>query len=127
MRLHPEALFFPLLLSLPGCGGEEARPAAGIPSDEPAVESGSQNLPIEITDVSGKTLALGEPPRRIVSLVPSASEILLSLGAFDRIVGRTDFDTAAVFRSLPSVGGGLHPNMEAILALEPDLVIRFAG
>lgn len=127
MRLHPEAFFFPLLLSLSGCGGEGARPATEISSDEPVAESRLQNLPIEISDVSGKILLLEKHPRRIVSLVPSASEILLSLGAFDRMVGRTDFDTAAVFRSLPSVGGGLHPNMEAILALEPDLVIRFAG
>jgi len=43
------------------------------------------------------------------------------------MVGRTDFDTATALGSLPSVGGGLNPNLEAILALAPDLVIRFAG
>jgi iron complex transport system substrate-binding protein len=42
-------------------------------------------------------------------------------------VGRTDFDTAQALADLPSVGGGLNPNLEAIVALEPDLVIRFAG
>jgi iron complex transport system substrate-binding protein len=43
------------------------------------------------------------------------------------MVGRTDYDTATALRSLSSVGGGLNPNLEAILALAPDLVIRFAG
>jgi iron complex transport system substrate-binding protein len=43
------------------------------------------------------------------------------------MVGRTDFDTAAALRHLPSVGGGLNPNLEAVLALAPDLVIRFGG
>ena len=42
-------------------------------------------------------------------------------------MGRTDFDSDPRLFDLPSVGGGLHPNLEAILALRPELVIRFAG
>lgn len=42
-------------------------------------------------------------------------------------MGRTDFDSEPRLSDLPSVGGGLHPNVEAILALNPELVIRFAG
>ena len=127
MRLHPGTLLLPLLLSLPGCGGERAEPASETPSEVTPVAAGPQDLPIEITDITGRTLLLDALPRRIISLVPSASEILLSLGAVDRMVGRTDFDTAAAVSHLPSVGGGLNPNLEAILAMEPDLVIRFAG
>jgi len=127
VRFPPETFLFPILLSLPGCGGEGAKPVSEIPSERPVVESGFQDLPITITDVSGNTLVLNAPPRRILSLVPSASETLLRLGALDRMVGRTEFDTASGLRFLPSVGGGLHPNMEAVLALEPDLVIRFGG
>lgn len=67
------------------------------------------------------------PPQRIISLIPSASAILYALGAGPLLVGRTDFDTAPILAHLPSVGGGLHPNLEALVALEPDLVIRFAG
>jgi iron complex transport system substrate-binding protein len=68
-----------------------------------------------------------EPPERIISLIPSASEILFTLGAGARLVGRTDFDTTSLLAHLPSVGGGLHPNLEAIVGLEPDLIVRFAG
>jgi iron complex transport system substrate-binding protein len=63
----------------------------------------------------------------VLSLVPSATEALVALGASDRLVGRTDFDTAAVLTRLPSVGGGLDPTLEAIVSLDPDLVIHFAA
>lgn len=67
------------------------------------------------------------PATRIISLVPSATLTLREIGAADRLVGRTDFDTAAWVADLPSVGGGLEPNLEAIVSLRPDLVVRFAG
>lgn len=80
-----------------------------------------------LRDASGLLHAVGAPPRRIVSLVPSATETLLALGAGDLLVGRTDYDTLAALAGLPSVGGGLGPSLETLLALEPDLVIRFHG
>lgn len=67
------------------------------------------------------------PPERIVSLVPSATQVLVALGQAERIVGRTDFDTTAALADVPSVGGGLQPDLERLVALAPDLVIRFAG
>jgi iron complex transport system substrate-binding protein len=67
------------------------------------------------------------PARRIVSLVPSATLTLGALGAGDHMVARTDFDTAAWAVPLPSVGSGLYPSIEAIVAARPDLVIRFGG
>ena len=82
---------------------------------------------VVVNDASGRTVRLNGPARRIVSLVPSATATLREMGALDRLVGRTDFDTAAWAEGLPSVGGGLEPNLEAIVALRPDLVIRFAG
>jgi iron complex transport system substrate-binding protein len=62
-----------------------------------------------------------------VSLVPSFSGILLALDAGERIVGRTDFDTAAVLSQLPSVGNGLQPSVETIVSLRPDVVLAFGG
>lgn len=67
------------------------------------------------------------PAQRVISLVPSATLSLAAMGAADVLVGRTDFDTAQWVQPLPSVGGGIHPSHEAIVALHPDLVIRFAG
>jgi iron complex transport system substrate-binding protein len=63
----------------------------------------------------------------VVSLVPSVTETLHAMHRDDVLVGRTDFDTQPWATSIPSVGGGLEPNLEAIVALEPDLVVRFAG
>ena len=63
-------------------------------------------------------------PKRIVSLSPSITEILYGLGAWENVVGVTiysDFPPEAT--NLPKVGGWVNPNLEAILALKPDLVI----
>jgi iron complex transport system substrate-binding protein len=53
--------------------------------------------------------------------------MLVELGAGDALVGRTDYDTLAVVLVLPSVGGGLQPDLERLLTLRPELVIRFEG
>ncbi len=82
---------------------------------------------VAVVDQAGRAIDARHPPERILSLVPSATEVLLALGEVDRLVGRTDFDTAAAIRALPSVGGGQEPNLEALVALDPDVVIRFAG
>ncbi len=58
-----------------------------------------------------------------MSLAPSATETLLALGARAQLVGRTDYDAEPAVAALPSVGGGLDPSLEALLALRPDLVI----
>jgi iron complex transport system substrate-binding protein len=65
--------------------------------------------------------------RRVVSLVPSATETITALGAASRLVGRTRYDTAAAVRHAPSVGGGLDPSVEGVLALRPDLVVTWAS
>jgi iron complex transport system substrate-binding protein len=63
------------------------------------------------------------PARRIVSLAPSLTDVLLALGKADRIVGVTRVDRSPEVASRPRVGGFLDPNPEAILALRPDLVL----
>lgn len=84
--------------------------------------------PVRLVDAAGRRHQLARPARRIISLVPAASEILLRLGAGPRLVGRTDYDLAPPeLARLPSVGGGLHPSIERIVALRPDLVVRFAA
>jgi iron complex transport system substrate-binding protein len=75
-------------------------------------------------DMTGRDVTLAASPRRIVSLVPSVTEILYALGAEHLLVGVTDFcDFPPEARRRPKVGGMVAPSLEAIIALRPDLVI----
>jgi ABC-type Fe3+-hydroxamate transport system substrate-binding protein len=67
-------------------------------------------------------------PARIVSLAPSSTEILFALGAGSRLVGRTHWDLwPDSARLVPDVGDGLRPNIEAVLARHPQLVVLYAS
>lgn len=83
---------------------------------------------VRVEDDLGRTVRLQAPPARIVSLVPSVTEVLFALGAGERLVGRSvwDDEPAAVL-SVPSVGDALRPDAERVLARRPDLVILHAG
>ena len=77
-----------------------------------------------IEDDLGRKVILKARPARIVSLAPSLTEILFSLGAGDRIVGVTDYcdyPTEALRRE--KVGGLINPSIEKIVSLSPDLVL----
>lgn len=75
-------------------------------------------------DARGTRIVLPAPPRRIVSLVPSATELIFALGAEDRLVGVTDFcDWPPAARSKPSVGGMIDPSLETIVALKAEVVV----
>jgi iron complex transport system substrate-binding protein len=74
------------------------------------------------------TALAAAPPRRIVSLVPSVTEILYALGAGDRVVAVSSYDTyPPEVRTLPKVGALLDPNVERILSLKPDLVVIYGS
>jgi len=80
------------------------------------------------TDDFGDTIAVAQTPRRIVSLNPTTTELLYAIGAGERIVGRTAYDLwPEAARALPDLGPGLRPNVEAVLAAKPDLVILYAS
>ncbi len=78
-----------------------------------------------VNDSCGRMVTLTHEPRRIVSLVPSWTETLFALGAGARLVGVTDYcvEPAAFVSALPKIGGTKNPQLEAIRALDPDLVI----
>jgi ABC-type Fe3+-hydroxamate transport system substrate-binding protein len=66
--------------------------------------------------------------QRIVSLAPSITELLFAIGAGDRVVGRTTWcDYPPEARRIASVGDGLNPNVEAIVARRPDLVLVYTA
>ncbi len=83
-------------------------------------------LPGTVTDDAGRRVTLPAPARRIVSLSPSATELLYALGVGDRVVGRTTWcDYPPQVLAVPSVGDGLNPNVEAVAARRPDLVVLY--
>ena len=77
-----------------------------------------------VTDDRGATLTFDKPPQRIVSLLPSLTETVCALGQCQRLVGVDRYSNYPLqVRQLPQLGGGLDPNLEAIVALRPDLVL----
>lgn len=78
-----------------------------------------------VTDGAGRTVALDAPAERVVSLLPSVTEWLVAMGAADRLVARTDYDSHPAVDTLPSVGGGLTPSVEWLAARHPDLVVAW--
>ena len=79
---------------------------------------------LQVTDDRGVTVAFAHSPQRIVSLLPSLTESVCELGQCQRLVGVDRYSNyPASVKSLPVVGGGLDPNIEAIVALKPDVVI----
>lgn len=76
---------------------------------------------------AGPRAHLGPPvpreARRVVTLAPALAEMVLALGARDRLVGVTRFDDDPRVAALPRIGGYNDPQPEAVLALNPDLVV----
>ena len=79
---------------------------------------------IDLRDDRGVVVSLPTAPKRIVSTLPSLTEMVCELGACQRLVGVDRYSNfPASVRSLPQVGGGIDPNVEAIVALRPDVVL----
>ena len=125
MLRRPAALVAVMLL-VAACGGDPASapsPGAATPSD----------FPRTIVDDDGVAVTIPAPPERIVTFAPSITEILFAIGAGDRVVGVAGpYDDVPVeATALPQVGGagefGVDPNLEAVVALEPDLFLTIRG
>jgi iron complex transport system substrate-binding protein len=83
---------------------------------------------VQLTDDRGVVVRLAQPPQRIVSLLPSLTESVCELGQCRRLVGVDRYsDYPPPVRSLPRLGGGLDPNIEAVVALRPDVVLMAAS
>jgi len=81
-----------------------------------------------LRDDFGDPVRLGASPTRIISLNPATTEILFSLGAGSRLIGRTKYDLWPDSAKLvPALGDGIRPNVEAVLGVHPDLVILYAS
>ena len=77
-----------------------------------------------LTDERGQRVDFAQPPQRIVSLLPSLTEMVCDLGQCQRLVGVDRYSNfPAQVKRLAQVGGGLDPQIEAIVALKPDVVL----
>ncbi len=90
--------------------------------DRPAFAA--DRFPLAMKDDRGVTVVLAAPPRRVVSLAPSLTEIVFLLGRGGSLVGVTRFcNYPPAATSLPKIGGVIDPDVERIVALSPDLVL----
>ena len=79
---------------------------------------------LQVTDDRGVVVNFDKPPQRIVSLLPSLTETVCELGHCARLVGVDRYSNfPESLQKLPQVGGGMDPNIEAIVALRPDVVL----
>lgn len=139
----------PGLITLAACGGDDApAPAPDTPAatatatstpnatpeptptvaptptatPEPTEAPPAPGYPREVVDLLGRTVVIPDKPAAIVAISPTAVELVYAVGG--RVIGRTasvDYPPEAL--DAPSVGTAYQPSFEAILALEPDLVV----
>ena len=78
----------------------------------------------EITDDAGRRVGLPAVVDRVVSLAPNLTEIVFAVGAGKRLVGRTSYcDYPPEAKAITEVGDTLHPSLETIIALKPQVVL----
>lgn len=111
------------MLSASGC---RQRHDAAPADDNPALRGGTGD--VFFIDDFGDRLPFNGSVGRIVSLSPTTTELLFAIGAGDRVVGRTKYDVwPAEAKRVPDVGPGIRPNVEAVVAVHPDLVVLYAA
>lgn len=83
----------------------------------------SAEYPITFTDSSGREVALENQPIRIVSLVPSVTEMLLRIGASDAVIGITHHSLLPPETAEKAIiGGFFKPDLDRVAALDPDVI-----
>ncbi|KPN97760.1 ABC transporter substrate-binding protein [Lysinibacillus sp. ZYM-1] len=111
------------LLAACGQGAKNDKPAAtGQQTQQETSQVDEATFPMTITDAIGKDITLEAPPEKIVSLIPSNTEILFGLGLKDEIVGVTNNDDYPPEVAEKVKVGGMEYNIEQIIALKPDIV-----
>lgn len=101
-----------------GCGTAPVDNGVGVG------ENGEVSYPLTVKDYAGRELVIDEEPERIISLMPSNTEILFALGLEEHVIGVTDFCNypgEAIQKT--KVGDSFNINMEKVVSLEPDLVL----
>jgi iron complex transport system substrate-binding protein len=117
-----------LALALAAALALGALAGCSTPDDTADEAPSSAAFPVTVTDDAGRDVTIEAKPDRIVSLAPANTEIVAALGAIDRLVGVTTYcDYPAEVADIEKVGDFVGPNLEAIAALDPDVVLVTTG
>jgi iron complex transport system substrate-binding protein len=93
-----------------------------------AITAGVPAHALQVVDDRGVTVTFAQTPQRIVSMLPSLTESVCAMAQCQRLVGVDRYSNfPESVKRLPSLGGGMDPNIEGIVALKPDLVLVSAA
>lgn len=107
---------------LAGCGGEE-KPVQENQASETVEQKKEQLFPVTIKDAIDEEVVIEEKPQKIISLIPSNTEIAFALGLGEEIVGVSDHDNYPEEVNEKEKIGGMEMNVEKVISLAPDLVL----
>jgi len=92
----------------------------------PASAESSKTDFITVVDDAGRSIELAQPARRVISLSPHITELIYAAGGDEKIIAAVDFSNyPQQAKVLPRVGSGYQLDVEAIVALKPDLIIAW--
>lgn len=120
-KLH--VLFFTMLLSLLVLAGCNASNGNETKEEGNQTEQTEGAFPVTVTDASGNDVTIEKEPEKIVSLIPSNTEIAFALGLGDKVIGVSDFDNYPEEVADIEKIGDMEFNVEKIISLKPDLVL----
>lgn len=135
--LYPILMIVLAIGLLSGCGSkdpDQSEVVNPLTSEQATTNEANQEtvseqsaFPVTFTDADGVEITIEKQPERIVSLLPSNTEIAYALGAGDAVIGISDYDNYPPGVETKEKVGGLELNVEKILSLNPDLVLAHAS
>lgn len=126
MRARVLLVLYPvvLTLSLLFQSSSAIAQATPVPFACAATPTATLAFPLTITDDAGREVTIARPPERIISIAPSNTEILFALGLGDRVVGVDSYSNyPPEATEKPQVGDYVDPDLESIVAADPDLIL----
>jgi cobalamin transport system substrate-binding protein len=115
-----------LACGVSNAGAADVHPqqSAATATDPAAQTAANKRAVKQVTDETGRHMAIPLNVQRVVSLAPNLTETIYALGLDSKLVGDTTFcDIPPAAKGKPHVGSTQEPSLEAIVALHPDLVL----
>ncbi|MED0680287.1 ABC transporter substrate-binding protein [Aneurinibacillus thermoaerophilus] len=116
-----------LLVVLAACGNNASDSSGNDSAGQKKQQAQAGAFPLSITDKTGTEVKLEKKPERIVSVMPSATEIAYAVGAGDKVVGVSNYDNYPEEVKTKEKVGDLKVNIEKVVSLEPDLILADTG